>query len=709
MAADPTTTALQEVVKSINHGLNDEQRLAAETLEGPVALIAGAGSGKTRTLIHRAATLLAHGVPATQLLIVTFTNKAAGEIQERLVEMIGEDGEHIVAGTFHSTIYQHILKRFPESKTLQGLGIDMSQCAILDESDTDSLLREALGELPDEDQMMIEEEEWGLRHFKQCMGLARAFGYDRYEMLRNSVDGLDNEALKQVTSRLWAIYEQKCRAANGIDFDDILVVAMKMLENEPSIAKQLADQWRYVMLDEYQDTSPVQMRIMDAIVAHHEGSKNIFVVGDEKQSIYRFRGADIRVMLDFQKRYKNAKILNLRSNYRSTKWNVRVSNACADAMTQKVSDGQMVAMTDIEGTPPTLMEFMTAEEEAHIICKSIKRNLANGVLGQDMAVLYRSRNLKTCIEHELLEMDIPYQIIGDTSFYQRAEVRDIIALLRFIFRPLDSMAGKRFLGATSIGVDANTASAGLKSGKSVYQYLEEVSRETLKSTNKNAPPKPKKRAKRVQALLKAMEMLRLAADRRMSPGLIKDSVAELFDIFMLEKMKKATLRASKGDESAFDAKLDNISFVLSRFEKGLQEGKAAGQVIDELVMMVEADQRAGNDQRQRVQLMTMHASKGLEWKKVYVMGMHSGVMPGENSDGELVEFNEIEESRRLCYVALTRAREQLVVTWARSYPIHGQREETKASPFIKEIEQRTNLKRKLYKAPLPAALPNYER
>lgn len=674
---------LKSRLTALHEDLNPEQREAAMAVEGPVIVVAGAGAGKTKTLTHRVATLVEMGVPPAHIMVVTFTNKAAQEIRDRLVGMVGELGDHVVAGTFHSIIFNKILKTAFDSEYLKDQGIEVENLAILDEDEATKLMREAFGALDEEDQALIESNEWTLKDFQKMLGEARSRGDDveRYESRLAGTLGEDEK--HRLLVRLWRDYEHRCRLMAGIDFDDILVFASRMLEEEPALADRLGEEFRYLMLDEYQDTNPVQMRIMDSIAQKH---RNIFVVGDEKQSIYFFRGADIGVILSFEKRYPEARKINMNRNYRSCPGVIEASNACARAMGQKLSDGQLVAMSKGKDHRPIIVEFPDAMSEARAIVQSIQKKLRAGVPGKDIAILYRKRSLKTEIERELIESDTPFELIGDTGFYQKAEVRDALALVRFVFRPWDSMGVLRTARAASFGVSEKAIRDAIyERGVTGIGFLKEQSEKRLKGKKKGEEGHYTKAALKVQPLLRLAEAIRESEEAGDDPAFIKDCLARLWEIYMRPGLVRASRRASsnEGIEGA-EARMDNVSFLIERFSAGLEMGKRAETVLEEMTLLAEmAPTRMERDSEQMVKLMTIHAAKGLEFEHVYLVGMDNAALePREGGD-----VAEMEEARRITYVGLTRAKQGLMMSYSRERFEYGMIQQVRASSFLHEISR----------------------
>lgn len=656
--------------------LNPGQRAAAMQLEGPVAAIAGAGAGKTNTMIHRTAHMLIKGIPATSIMMVTFTNKGAEEIKNRLEAMVGIDAQYITAGTFHSIIFKTILKAYATHPYLENLGINMLECAILDESDSSELLKTAISMLSPEEQSVVDENSWE-KDIETQMAAARARGLDPALYGRESIGvGHDNDLLHRITHTVWMHYTQLCREANGIDFDDILVVAARFLEAAPEVGKELAERYRYLMLDEYQDTNPVQMKIMDSVARHHG---NIFVVGDEKQSIYGFRGADIKVILGFTRRYPNAKVIDMGINYRSTENILRAANVVARCMNQKVSEGTLTRglSNDAANRPVAMVCFENDAEEARMIVRSIQREISHGVTGQDMAILYRSRTQKAIIERELVSSGVGYQVVGDVGFYQRKEVKNAIAFLRMMYRPWDSMAVLRILKNTSFGVSDKSAKKAMSKGQTAYAYLKEASEKT------RGKDEPTAVALKLQPLLGAMQALRKLTAYNEDLDYLRSSIERLWEAYMGPGVRReASKDSSTTVDEAMSSRMQNINFLLDRFFADLKEGRKAEDIIDEMTMMTEGSKNV-QDTRSMVKLMTIHASKGMEFKHVYLPGLDKDTTPGEKT----TEFDEIEEERRIFYVGMTRAMEKLVMTYAKTKVKWGQRMNCEPSPFLVELSR----------------------
>lgn len=689
----------------IHDELNPGQRAAVECLEGPVMVLAGAGAGKTKTVIHRTANLIHHGIPPTHILVVTFTNKAAAELKNRLEVMAGESAQFITTGTFHSICFRKILKRYADPGFLSSMGLQ-DRFVILDDDDAGKNLKLAVKSLSPQEKEQITTNNWNLREFEGIMGSARAGGMDLQGFRRyvNSLSGDPEEELYKVAASVWEHYERLCREANGMDFDDILVLSLKLLEYNPRVSELLAQEYQYLMLDEYQDTNTVQMMIMDAIAAHH---RNICVVGDERQSIYRFRGANIDVILNFEARYPETRKIVLDINYRSTASILGAANSLADAMRQRLTESQLRAGSGYRDAVPRLVAFQTDTQEANWIVSEMAERMRAGENLQNIAVLYRSRALRTQVERALLEHNIPYAIVGDTGFFQKKEIRDVVALLRFTLHPKDTMAGLRVLDAVKVGVTSNAARKALtERGVNVHQFLDEIAQkylaevarklkmdltafkaqveaEGIDALVKDIPCEElPTRGRKVHALLDLMDIICESIDYNDEPAMIREGFKSLWEIFMKESLEKYSKQttSSDADDDAMIRRIENVEYLLERFARCLEEGQDVEEVIEDLTLMVE-DSASAKDAEGKVKLMTIHAAKGLEFKSVYLVGMEDQVSPGNTEDPQ-----EMEEERRIVYVAMTRAEHNLTVSYARQRMIYGSLSRTTRSRFLDEVE-----------------------
>jgi DNA helicase-2/ATP-dependent DNA helicase PcrA len=676
---------LDELLK----GKNPSQKLAISTLNGPVMIVAGAGSGKTTVLINRTANLLNHGVNPSNIMLVTFTNKAASEIKERLRESVGEKADFVNVGTFHSLFIEHILKKYKEHPYFTEYGVDMERFSIIDDKDGDKLYKEAFEMLPISIRQDVEGGAYTMSDMVSEISKSKSKGMAAEDYFRTVAPNDKKFQLKQATALLWRNYKDLCVDLDGFDFDDILVVCNKLIESDPKVSIELGSKFKYVMVDEYQDTNLVQMSVTDGIAKHHN---NICVVGDEKQSIYAFRGSDISVILGFQERYNNVSKINMNINYRSSIDILDVANWSARCMRKRtlLTEGIMVkpeALPEPEKEKPIPVKVVTFNDqvsEAINLSKSIKRDLRSGVPGKEIAIIYRNKALKNEIEKQFVSEEIPYQLIGDTSFFQRAEVKDAVALLRLIFRPWDSMAGLRVLGVTNFGVSGKGARDAMKSEKMpVYQYL------CKKSLSVRQSGEPSAVGKKASVFLKVIDSVKRLQEAGCHPETLREFLADTWDTFLRPKLMASAKKSANKEASAnMEGKVENVYQIFSQFAGAYLESGDIDKVIDDIILRVEAPPEMDKERNAKIQFMTIHACKGLEFKKVYLIGMDLQTLPGKPFT-ELKD-EDIDESRRLFYVATTRAINELVITYCKKRMQHGQYITTDISPYLQEITDKSD-------------------
>lgn len=660
--------------------LNPEQKIAALTIDGPVICAAGAGTGKTKTVISRTAVMLIKKIPATNIMLLTFTNKGAGEIKDRLEAMVGDQAQYITAGTFHSLIFRAIIKANPEHQFFADKGIDAAELAILDDEEAKTIMKEAIASMSPDLQEMIADKGWD-KEIPAMMSTVRAQGHTAETFAQEYIGfGHPDEVMCRATYDVWNAYSAICRSVNGIDFDDVLVVALALLRADPAIGFELAQRYKYIMLDEYQDTNPVQMSIMDNIAQHHE---NILAVGDDKQSIYKFRGADIKVIRGFTTRYPNAKVISLNTNYRSTPNILECANAISFFMGQKITDGFLHSGKNMEGNgaPVNVVAFQNSYQEGEMIAAAVMRDKAQGVAGKDIAILYRSRQAKTIIERELVKNGIDYKIVGDISFYQRSEVKNAIALMRMTFRPWDTMAIMRVLKNTAFGVsDASVKKAMTKERISAHAHLEQLA---TKMRNKTEMSKV---ATKVAPFLETMKGIRQLAAAGEDSAYLRSSFERLWEIYMLGGVRKAAEKDAAPEDQALENRMENVSFLLDRFFGEMEQGRKPEEILEELSLLGEQKRGGDYDDSNHINLMTIHGSKGLEFHNVYIPAMDEDTTPGESED-----IDDLEEERRICYVGITRAMKKLSISYAKDKVKYGNtRIRTTLSPFLKQMCEKIN-------------------
>src|SRR6266851_9350374 len=623
--------------------LNSAQRDAVLAADGPILILAGAGSGKTRVLTYRIAYLLAErGAAAERTLAVTFTNKAAGEMRERVAAMIGEGNRFPWVSTFHA-LCARVLRQ-----EAQLLGYSRN-FTILDESDALATIRRVLDD-------------------------AHLTDSPPPEIVRTRIDQAKNEAIfpeqladaaaatrERVLAELYALYQQRLREMNSMDFGDLLLLVHRLFESEPEALARWQRRAEHLLVDEYQDTNRVQYLLVRALSA---ASGNLCVVGDEDQSIYRWRGADIRNILDFERDFPNALIFKLEQNYRSTK--TILAAAGAVIQNNRERKPKQLWTENASGEPVTYYTGLTERDEADYTAREIARLLGEGMRPADIVVFYRVNAQSRVLEETLVRRRLPYYIVGGLRFYDHREIKDVVAYLRVLANPADALSLERAVGVPPRGIGAKTleiiAEVAARDQVSMFEAmgrLETESRVALRI------------AKQASGLYSWMRELMGGAESMPVRAILGQIVAR----------------------SGFDTYLENLADGQSR-QQNLAEMLAAasafdteygagglGDFLERVALVSDADQLASADGR--ITLMTLHTSKGLEYPIVFIAGMEEGLFPHIRSQDNA---REIEEERRLCYVGMTRAQRLLYLTNALSRELYGNRQDTMPSRFLGEID-----------------------
>ena len=577
--------------------LNHEQRKAAEHFKGPCMVNAGAGTGKTTVMIHRVAGLLLRGVKPGNIVIMTFTNKAAQEIKERLVSMIGDAGKEIIAGTFHSIIFQNVIKACAHSPYLEKVGINVPELVILDEKDANKIFLEMYKEADAHLRRPLEEDgdkspSKVAKELRERMSLARAAGMNADDFARSVVPGGPNQALEAALADTWRRYEACCRAYNGVDFDDILVHAYKMFQHDPEIAQEFADVWKHVNLDEYQDTNGVQAKIIDTVMQHQK-EKNLFVVGDEKQSIYAFRGSDIRVILGFEKQYPGAEKLGLTINYRSPRAIIQAANNVATKMHDKLTDGQLTSASEEEVQAPRLLSFADEYDEAYGLARNIGDLLASGIQPSEIAVIYPRRAKAEALKRELFARKIDFYVVGDQQFFEAAHVKDALSLLKFVVTPHDRSGGLRFIDCAKMGISSNAVIKTMEAESvNLMGALKHMSEERKLAKKKGELGEPTKRAKAAGKLYElitcANEFVQLSSDYQKTEKLIQ-AIHDGLIPFTKEKdldIETETNEAANkrlDNEKAAAVKGEDVKLVFDLFIRAMQEGANPNEALESII------------------------------------------------------------------------------------------------------------------------------
>jgi DNA helicase-2/ATP-dependent DNA helicase PcrA len=624
--------------EAILEGLNPEQREAVRTTEGPLLVLAGAGSGKTRVLVHRIAYLVgACGIPPESILAVTFTNKAAGEMRERVQKLLGSHAGGIWVSTFHSTCV-HILRR-----DIGHLGRSRG-FSIYDDADSLGAVKRALERHGlDPKQVPPRGIRWRIDRFKNA-GVLPA------EAAAAAAD-LDAEN----AAELYATYQRLLADANALDFGDLLLETVALFARHPAVLEHYQRRWQYVLVDEYQDTNRVQLQLVNQLAGGH---RNLCVVGDPDQSIYAWRGADVRNILDFGRGFADARVVKLERNYRSTQ---PILEGASAVVSHNVARQEKRLFTDREGGEPIrLFEAVDDRDEARWVSRQIAAAGAAGGAYGDVAIFYRTNSQSRAFEEELLRLDVPYTVVGGVRFYERAEIKDVLAYLRLLLNPDDAVALRRVVNTPPRGIGRTTIlraeALAAERGVSLRQALASAaaSRELGRASSK------------VTAFLALLEGLSREACE-LSPA---DAMAKILQrtgtLAQLEK--DPSLEAQGRLENLQELLASAEDFAAEEADEAEGERSAVAIFLDRVALVSDVD--TYERRAERVSLMTAHTAKGLEFPQVFVVGLEEGLFPHAASARDDAG---IEEERRLFYVGMTRAMELLTLTWALSRSRFGSR------------------------------------
>jgi DNA helicase-2/ATP-dependent DNA helicase PcrA len=635
---------------SLLEGLNPEQRRAVETTEGPLLVLAGAGSGKTRVLTQRIAYLVgACGIAPEGILAVTFTNKAAGEMRERVAKVLGPDGDGVWLSTFHSTCVR-ILRR-----EIGHLGRSRS-FVIYDQADALGTAREALRRHGfDTKSQEARSLAWRIDQWKNQGQLPAAAA--------ESASDLDAEQAAEI----YATYQRLLAESNALDFGDLLLLTVELFDRHPEVLRWYRDRWQYVLVDEYQDTNRVQYRLVNQLV---EGHRNLCVVGDPDQSIYAWRGADIRNILDFQGDFPEAQVVKLERNYRSTQRILAGAGAVVEHNTGR-PEKTMVAERG-EGEKIVLYEAFDDRDEAQYVVRGLLENVREGgrSFGQ-CAIFYRTNAQSRPIEEELLKYDVPYVVVGGVRFYDRAEVKDALAYLRLLVNPADNMALRRIVNRPARGIGKTTIERAEAFAQAQGVPLFEGLRLQLERGEAG------RAAAKIREFLKVADALRADLPHWTPAEAIAQVVQRTGYLKALEK--EATPEAESRAENLRELMLGAEDFSAANAEL-VDDRSQVELFLDQVALVSDLDSAEMRDDR--VSLMTAHSAKGLEFPIVYLVGMEEGVFPHQASSRDP---DSVEEERRLCYVGMTRAMERLTLTYALERRRYGSRTFGSPSRFLREI------------------------
>ncbi len=628
-------------------GLNPQQREAVTHGEGPLLVLAGAGSGKTRVITYRIAWLISElGVHPTNILAVTFTNKAASEMVSRVGHLVPASGARhhgsLWIGTFHSTSLR-MLRRHAER-----LGYTKS-FAVYDTSDQLTLVRRCMRELQMNDEAFPPRSI--LNRISNCKN--ELIGPAEYE--KGTLDFFGSRV-----AEVYRMYQRRLKEYDAMDFDDLIGNYVQLIEKNADVAEEIHTRFQHLLIDEYQDTNRAQYLLIKALAGKRQ---NIVAVGDEDQSIYRFRGADINNILNFERDFPGARIIKLEQNYRSTG---NILDAATGVVANNIARKGKTLFTDSgSGEPVRVVTCGNEREEAQFVIEKINSMRARYKLS-DYAVLFRTNAQSRPFEEELLRGNIPYSVVGGVKFYERAEIKDVLSFLRLAIRPFDTPSIERVINVPSRGIGDTTTKALNDQATAQNVTLWTV----IEGDLSFLPPRALKAVKEFREIVND---LKLAAANNPLP--------ELYDYLLVRTGYRRMLQESRDVQD--ESRLQNLDEMMNSAREYSEQNPSAslGDYLDSLTLMSDLDKY---ESQKGVTLMTLHAAKGLEFKVVFLTGMEEGILPHSQSK----ESNEdLEEERRLCYVGMTRAREQLWCVHCFERRLHGQFREQNPSPFITEIPE----------------------
>lgn len=619
-------------------GLNDRQKEAVLHKDGPLLIVAGAGAGKTKTITHRIAYLIQEGVPPDQILAVTFTNKAAKEMNERVQSLV-ELPDHAprpTICTFHS-LGVRILK---QNATALGLSRFFP---ILDDDDSMSLIKESMKELG------IDPKQVSPRSVRSFISRSKNDFLSEEDFSGQNVKSYQ----QAINLSVWKKYEEKKKKEGGLDFDDLLLETTKLMQKHPEILKSYQDRWKYIHVDEYQDTNKVQY-VLTQLLA--KANRNICVVGDGDQNIYSWRGADIVNILNFEKDYPEAKVVLLEENYRSTKTILHAANAVIKKNKERIEKNLFTSKD--EGEMVSLFEAYNDRIEAEFVAEKCVELMDKGVLPEDIAVLYRANFQSRLLEEKMLTYSVPYQVLG-VKFFDRREVKDVLSYLRLAFNPTSSADIRRAISFPKRGL-----------GKVAVEKILAGQKDTL----------PMKTLIKVNQFFELVEKMKEYAESHLPSETLK-YVIKASGI-------EAELKAGKSDDDI--DRLENVMEMVSFAAKydSFPPVEGIEKLIEEASLASDQDSLSTEGEAKRekmkrgVKLMTVHASKGLEFKYVFIVGLEGELFPHVRDD-----MSDIEEERRLFYVAITRAREKLFLTYATLRQLFGETKLQMPSQFLNDVPQ----------------------
>ncbi len=629
--------------------LNEQQKEAVFCTEGPLLLLAGAGSGKTRVLTHRIAYLIQEcGVNPYHILAITFTNKAAAEMRERVDDLVGYGAEHIWVSTFHSACVR-ILRRH-----IDLIGYDRN-FTIYDTDDTKQVIRDVIKRL------QLDKKQYPER------GLLNEISKAKDELITPSEYEMKaaGKFREMQVAKVYAEYQKQLHANNALDFDDLLFKTVELFQFHPDILEQYQQRFQYIMVDEYQDTNTVQFQFVSMLARKH---RNLCVVGDDDQSIYKFRGANIYNILNFEKVFEEAQVIKLEQNYRSTQ---NILDAANEVIRNNKGRKEKRLWTENEkGALIAFHQYETEYEEANEVVNEIGKLSQEGIAYSNMAILYRTNAQSRIFEEKFLLKNIPYKIVGGVNFYSRKEIKDILAYLKVIDNGQDDLAVKRIINIPKRGIGAASVAK-----IEEYAMLHEIS--FLDACFQ---------ASSITSLGRSIGKIQGFADevKRYRKIAQNSSIVELFHAVLEGTGYTIALQAEETEEAK--ARLENIDELLNKITAYELEAEEPSleELLEEIALIADVDSL--NETDNKVVLMTLHSAKGLEFPYVFLAGMEDGIFPSYMtiiSD----DRDELEEERRLCYVGITRAKEKLYLSAAKHRMMHGRTQFNKVSRFVSEIPE----------------------
>lgn len=635
-----------ELKKQFSH-MNNMQQQAVFCTEGPLLILAGAGSGKTTVLVNRIAYILKSELcKPWQILAITFTNKAAGELKERICNAVPEGGSDIWAATFHSTCAR-ILRRYGDR-----IGFT-SHFTVYGTDDQKKLVKDILKQLNYDEKMLP------VKRVLNEISKAKDEMLTPQEMLKRA--GYDN--LKQSVAKVYEIYQSRLKTADAMDFDDMLCKTVELFQNCPDILEFYQNQFKYIMVDEYQDTNKVQYKFVSMLAAKYG---NICVVGDDDQSIYKFRGATIENILSFENTFKGAKMIRLEQNYRSTQNILNAANGVISNNTMR--KGKTLWTENAVGDKIEVHTSDSERDEAQFIAKTILDGVADGRKFSDFAILYRMNAQSNSIEQALSRSGIPHRVIGGRRFYDREEIRDMVAYLQVINNPHDDVRLGRIINVPKRGIGATTLekaseiAAGL--GESIYSVIKDA----------DVYPQLSRAATKLKSFVALIDGLMEAEQSG------DYSLAELYNLILEHTDYEKYLKTEKDNPDVRIENIEELSSNIIKFEEDYAEEASLSNFLEEISLQTDIDNY--DAEADSSVMMTLHSAKGLEFPVVFIAGLEEGVFP---SIATMMNPDELNEERRLAYVGITRAKEKLYITKAKSRMLMGHTSYNKVSRFVNEI------------------------